>query len=974
MQNQIHRGMALLALLGVLGCGGRSDNPSTHGAVSEAASTQPAVSVAKVGPVQTASPGTDYSQEVSRLVYEKDEIVAVLANGMVVIAKRVPSPVVSVRGYVKAGGVYEGQWLGGGLSHLLEHLVAGGTNDRRSEQENRNLLQQIGNNSNAYTTAEHTAYFVNTTAENMEKAADLVTGWMLGAKITPAEYQREYEVVQRELEMGEGDPDRQFYYQTQRNRYQVSPARVPVIGYQEVIRGLSRDDVYAYYKLAYVPNNMVFAVSGNTEPEKMIDAVKRYVKDAPPGRAFEHDIAEEPPVSAPRTLVSTFPKLGAAKLELGFPTVKLGHADMYPLDLLATILATGESSLLVEELRDRRGLVTEVSAMDFTPHYADGAFAVSMTLPTAKIPEATAAVLEVLERVKNEGVSEERLKRAKVQTKSARAFSQQTSESVGASLATDLISTGDPHFSDRYVERMERVTAEQVKDAARRYLDRSRLLTTAMLPAEEVGEGGLARAEEMLRTVSAAATQPATKPAGAAKVTRVVLKDGTTLLLKRVDTAPVVVMRMYSLGGVTAEDEKTNGLGNLAMRLTPRGTKDRSAQEIAEFFDSVGGELSASSGNNSWSWSATCLKEDFGRTFEVFADVVRNAAFPDEEVKMMKQRVLEQIKAQDAEWFNSAYRFFRKSYFAPARSPYQFMALGTAKSVEKFGASDVRRWYAEKVLAGRKVLAVYGDIDVEATRDAVARQFGGIDVNPPQGPAGARGTAEVKDVDVRKATITVQRFEVNRTANPQSGVIIGFRADPVVGDSKLYPLTVADTLTSGFGYPTGYIFEILRGRGLVYDANAQVFPGRSPELPGVFMAYAGCEAKDVNEVVDVMLESIARLQGTPQDINTDWFARAKELIVTSDALDMETAAEQAETAALDELLGLGHDFHDQFARRIEGATVEDVRRIARVLLRECVVTVTTDKPELVQAKEGVRTYDAFAPVDLTPRGVQHDSK
>src|SRR5688572_10076662 len=112
--------------------------------------------------------------------------------------------------------------------------------------------------------------------------------------------------------MGRGDPDTQFYYQTLGNRYTLSPARVPVIGYQEVIRGLSRDDVYAYYKLAYVPNNMVFAVSGNLEPEKMVEAVKRYVKDAPPGRAFEHDIAEEPPVSAPRTAVSTFPKLGAA--------------------------------------------------------------------------------------------------------------------------------------------------------------------------------------------------------------------------------------------------------------------------------------------------------------------------------------------------------------------------------------------------------------------------------------------------------------------------------------------------------------------------------------------------------------------------------------------------------------------------------------------------------------------------------------
>src|SRR5438046_2123371 len=125
----------------------------------------------RAGSVST-QPSENYGEEVSRLVYEKDEIVSVLKNGMVVIAKRVPSPAVAVRGYVMAGGSYEGQWLGGGLSHLLEHLVAGGTNDRRSEAENRNLLQQIGNNSIAYTTNDHTAYFVNTTPEDVDAGVD----------------------------------------------------------------------------------------------------------------------------------------------------------------------------------------------------------------------------------------------------------------------------------------------------------------------------------------------------------------------------------------------------------------------------------------------------------------------------------------------------------------------------------------------------------------------------------------------------------------------------------------------------------------------------------------------------------------------------------------------------------------------------------------------------------------------------------
>src|SRR4051794_7555875 len=240
---------------------------------------------------QEAPPATqpvDYGAEAYRVVSANDEIVSVLNNGIKVMVKRVQSPVVAVRAYAQTGGVYEGKWLGGGLSHLLEHLVAGGSNERRTEEENRNLLQKIGNNSNAYTTYDHTCFYVNTTTEHLDEAVDLIAGWMLGAKITPAEYAREYEVVQRELEMNKGQPDSVFWHLAQYNRYRVNPARYPVVGYQEVIQGLSRDDVYGYYKLAYQPNNLVFAVTGDVEPERMLAAVRKNVAEAKHGREFLH--------------------------------------------------------------------------------------------------------------------------------------------------------------------------------------------------------------------------------------------------------------------------------------------------------------------------------------------------------------------------------------------------------------------------------------------------------------------------------------------------------------------------------------------------------------------------------------------------------------------------------------------------------------------------------------------------------------
>jgi zinc protease len=127
-------------------------------------------------------------------------------------------------------------------------------------------------------------------------------------------------------------------------------------------------------------------------------------------------------------------------------------------------------------------------------------------------------------------------------------------------------------------------------------------------------------------------------------------------------------------------------------------------------------------------------------------------------------------------------------------------------------------------------------------------------------------------------------------------------------------------------------------------------------------------------VVNVILENIARLQGSPGDIQQDWFERAKKMIVTSEAMDNETAAQQAQSAAMDELLGLGFNHHEKFANKINNVRMSDVQEMSALLLRRCIVTVSTNHPEAVTIKEGSRTYRSFPPVDLTPRGVQHDSK
>ncbi len=932
------------------------NNAATAGATS-------AIAPDKIAPVI----GPDATERL-RTVSQDDEIISLLHNGMTVIVRKVPSPVLTVRGYVMTGGIYEGKWLGGGLSHLLEHLVAGGSTIKRSEAQNRELLQTLGNNSNAYTTADRTAYFINTTPDNLTAAVDLLTDWLLGAKITPDEYAREYEVVQRELEKGKGEPSRQFYYLANLNRYHVSPARVPVIGYQKVIQGLSRDDVYSYYKLAYVPNNMVLVVAGDIDPQTALTVIQRHV-DIPAGREFSHQIPDEPAVLSPRSVVATFPKLGQASVDLAFPSVRLDDPDLYALDLLADVLGDGQSSLLVEEIRDRQRLVNSIAAGNPTPAYVQGSFSISMRLDPEKISAATDAVMQIIERVKTEGISADRIERAKTQLKIARIRGLQTSESIAESMANDYITTGDAHFFDNYIQQIMLVTPEQLQIVANKYLNPQRLITTTLLPAEMVGAQGLQRAVDLLQPAHANATESTADQSSS--ITRTELPNGTILLHRRITTTPLVYANMYALGGLTRETAENNGIGNLVMAMLPRGTAGHDAQEIAAYWDSIGGTLDTAMGNNTWYWRMSSLADNFDDAFAHFADVINTPTFPESELKTMQQRTLAAIDSQDARWESQAFRFFREQFYGPDNSPYQFQAIGLRKNVEQFVPDDLKQWYAAQVLTSARVISIFGDISLAQARELATRYVG-------QGPAlGARRQVPADSTPAAASSgvpaIEVVRVEVQPTQQPLAGIVIGFESDNAIGQAVNDPLDVIDTITSGQGYPTGYLHEVLRGQGLVYVVHAMNSPGQGHDLPGAFIAYAGTEPGKVNQVVDLMLQNIARVQGSDADMIPDWFNRAKHLMVINEAMQRETADEQATAAALDELYGLGYQHYLTNTDRIRAVSLDQVRRVARTHLNRVVVTISTPQPQAVSIKPGIRTYESFPPIDLAPTGVAHDS-
>ena len=378
---------------------------------------------------------------------------ATLDNGLtVLIEENHANPVVSVQVFVRTGSIYEQEYLGSGISHFFEHIIHGGTTSTRSEDENRRMLEAIGNNTNAYTTVDHTAYYINTTTEHWRTALALLADWMLHSSITPEEFEREKGVVQRELEQDLDNPERMLAQIAMETRFQVHPVRYPVIGYKELVQKVTRDDLVTYYQRMYTPNNMLLVVVGDVQTATALEHIRATFGTGQRRPLPAISLPEEPPQLGKRTVVKEM-AVSQAYMSISFRTVTLTHPHLYALDVLAYILANGPSSRLVRRIQEERQLVYEIQAASYTPAYAEGTLAVWTALDPDQVPAAEEAILQELYRLRDELVSPQELAKAKKQKIADYIFDRQTVEQRARSLGLDMLGTYDADFSETYVRQ-----------------------------------------------------------------------------------------------------------------------------------------------------------------------------------------------------------------------------------------------------------------------------------------------------------------------------------------------------------------------------------------------------------------------------------------------------------------------------------------------------------------------------------------
>jgi zinc protease len=858
-----------------------------------------------------------------------------LANGATVIIKPIQAaPVVAVRAYVHAGSLYEGQWLGCGLSHLLEHLVAGDEDapaDANSASKAKRTAARIGGQSNAYTSQDHTCYYIAASASKADDCIDYIAGMLAAPSFTKDDFEREHGVVQRERELRRDEPLRLMSDIQNGIIFRSHPAAVPVIGFQKPLADLTWDDVLRYHAKMYVGQNVVFVVAGDVDADKTLDRCRKSLAGLKAGRQPDLALPEVQPLAGVSRARLSNVEVKETTETISFISIPLLSDDLYALDLLSTVLVEGQASRLNDKVKRKMNLVTSVGGASWTPNWGKGEFSIDFSTSPNKADAAEKAILDEIRALLGGGVKDEELTRAKRIKLAELVYSQQTAEQQAAMLGTDCLTTGDMEFSRQYTRKIQSVSAEEVLAAARKYLTLDAMAITRMDPAgAEAAAGGPASA-------SAPATLPASGPASREgspppkpKLRGMMgtLPNGLRVVLNSDPSVHVVSMVMATEGGLLLETPATNGMGAMMAMLSTRGAGARSAEEMDEFFDRAGGAVSAICGNNAFMWNATVLDDSFDQALDVFSDIVQKPTFPAKELELYRPDLLDQIARSREDLVGEAMIFARRRFFAG--EPYGLNPLGDANVVKSATAGQIERFHREHVKAGASVLAIYGNFDMAAASAKVDKLFG-------QMPGGASGIAAAKF----RSGPAGDSLAVEATK--KQGAAVVFLQPGMIAQNLAdrLPLDVLDTIISGYRMPGGWLHNELRGKRLVYVVHAYNWTGLAP---GAFTTYAACEPDKAPQVVEIIrknLDKAATYKPTRQEIE-----EAVNTIITADILGNQEMKDLATSAALNELYGLGFDFLRRLDAEYRKVTPEDVERVARKYFgKGYSVLVTTPRPE-----------------------------
>ena len=840
----------------------------------------------------------------------------VLPNGLTVLVQEDRSaPVVAIVTHVKAGYFDETDDQQG-LAHALEHMFFKGTK-KRGVGDIAKETKASGGYINAHTIYDNTTYYTVLPSSGFARGLDIQVDAYANSVIDAEELAKEMEVIIQEAKRKSDNPSAvatETLYELLHDAHRMRRWR---IGREPGLRSFTRDKMNAFYRNFYRPSNTILSISGDVDPADALRRVTGLYGSLEAAKPVRTPGPREPDHEGFRYR-ELAGDIAQSELVLGWRTPGTLDPDTAVLDVAASLLATGRASRLYRAVREKK-LASSVSANNYTPTEL-GVLVVHAETEPEKTAAAASAVWDQLRHLRDDSIDGHEITRVRRIFEAQWVRRLETTEGRANHIA-EWEALGGWRLADEYFQRFMSASADDVQRVARKYLSPERAAVLVYRPekspvvARDAGEmqrilnGGKA---ERLSSVPSATARAAPRRARAvfereeAGVSVFRTVAGIPILVRRKPGTPIANIGVYVAGGAVEEPGQFAGLTLLTARTMLKGTINRTASQIAEDAEMLGGSISASAASDSFGWSFSVPQARLPQALELLGDVIQNPTIPADAFETERTVALSNVAMLRDDMYRYPMRLATSLAFAG--HPYGNPVIGTEESLRAISAEKARECHRTQVVQSRSVIGIVADLDPQEVADNVARELSKLEpgempeIAKPAWPKSVQTKAESRD-------------------KAQTAMVLAFPA-PSRTDDDRFAASLIGTVASGLG---GRFFDELRDRqSLAYTVHAGASEKR---LAGIFASYIATSPEKEEIARSGLLAEFAKLRDEP--VGEDELSRAKEYTIGSHAIAQELGA-----AVLAEMLdawmfGAGLRELTEYDARVRAITAQEMRDLAR---------------------------------------------
>ena len=839
-----------------------------------------------------------------------------LDNGIEVAIKESHfSKMVAIQCWVGSGSIHEeaDQY---GMAHVLEHMLFKGT-DKRKVGEISSLVESYGGDINAYTTFDHTVYYLTLSSNHWKKGVELLSDAIFNSAFDAEELKREKEVILEEIKQGNDNPGNLLGRKVFEEIYKDSPAARPIIGYADMVSGYERDDLLRYYKKWYQPNNMKLVIAGDVDTAEAFDYADECFGQAQ-GEApsFKANISVHKPEGIPVHLIEG--DYTQARVEVAFPGPAQESKDHVDLDVAAFALGAGDSARLTQKLRDELGLASSVGCSLYSPKFG-GIFGVSAIPEPDKIEVCVAQLAEQLASLKhNNPVTEQELSRAITNLRADHLYQEETVNGQARSLGFSLNTDHKTQYDVVYEAKVLHASGDSVHNALDTWLDKDSAVIVVVVP-----KGCKVNADSLRKTFedSYMQVEASSKNAGATQgISRSARKiyepkvheifPGLKMVYRHNQEPALFNLVAVTEGGLRG-DANTPGLQNCMANLLSCATKNMNYNQVIDEVESNGAILAGFSGKDSLGLKLQCFSDHAHHMAKIWRDSLLAPSFPEQQLNITKLEIQDDMRGEKDSPASIAVRRFQEEVFG--QHPYRHPIYGTWDSIKDMEHGKLEESFAGFRDQGPWVIGAVGNLEEEETVDLVRSMFDGSNFS-----GSTRDFGSVSEVAVDTNIIKIDQDK------EQSHIVYGGRGLDWA-DKDRYALDVLSTVLGGSG---GRFFLNLRDKeSLAYTVTPMLTYGRDK---GAFGAYIACAPHKVEQALNSLKREFSDV--CSELVSSSEIERAKNYLIGSHEAEMQRGDSQAMTMALMEVYGLGHRDFLTYSDKILSVKPEDLLRVSQRLL------------------------------------------